>query len=202
MIFLFLLFHLNVSSFMKSNFIMTIRNIIIISNTPEIYNICGKTINGHSNKNCLSLEHIFPKSFMKNTNAAYNDLHNIYKCNNYINNLRSNYKFTDFDETPFKFTQLLNSDNYINTKEQLFIPEKESRGIIARSIMYMSYEYNLNFNKIIDKELLLDWCLRYPVSKYELHHSHLVFMKQYKKNRFIDMYNKKNYKKYIYNLFS
>ena len=178
---------------------MSVRNLIIISNTPEIYNIASNKINIPYNK--YSLEHIFPKSFMNKKSGACNDLHNIFKCNNYINNYRSNYKFTDFNRSPVEFKQLLNTNNYINTKEQLFIPEKESRGIIARAIMYMSYEYNLNFNKIIDNDLLIEWCLKYPVTKTEQHHAYLVFLKQFRKNKFIDMYNKKNYIRYINNLF-
>lgn len=199
MIFFFLMFFSNISCLMKYNFLMSVRNLIIISNTPEIYNIASNKINIPYNK--YSLEHIFPKSFMNKKSGACNDLHNIFKCNNYINNYRSNYKFTDFNRSPVEFKQLLNTNNYINTKEQLFIPEKESRGIIARAIMYMSYEYNLNFNKIIDNDLLIEWCLKYPVTKTEQHHAYLVFLKQFRKNKFIDMYNKKNYIRYINNLF-
>ena len=82
MIFLFILLLSNSNSLMKYNFIMSVRNLIIISNTPEIYNIASKQIIGSCNK--LSLEHIFPKSYMNKKCGASNDLHNIFKCNNYI----------------------------------------------------------------------------------------------------------------------
>ena len=182
------------------NFLLTLRNTIILSNTcPQIYNVLNTHIPAH---NKYSLEHIFPKCYMNK--ISYNDLHNIYKCNDYINNHRSNYKFTDFDDklyNPTDFTRILNTNNYISTKHKLFIPEEESRGIISRSIMYISYEYKNKFHKVIDSKLLINWCLNYPPTKEEKIHNHIVFMRQFKRNRFIDLYNKKNYKNYIYELF-
>ena len=117
MIFLFILLLSNSTSLMKYNFIMSVRNLIIISNTPEIYNIASKQIDGSCNK--LSLEHIFPKCYMNK--KSYNDLHNIYKCNNLINNYRSNYKYTDesiVNITDFKKLYNTNNDQHINTNYQ------------------------------------------------------------------------------------
>jgi endonuclease I len=171
----------------------------ISSNIPEIYNINKKIIS----INPLTLEHIFPKCYMNKN--SYNDLHNIFLCNKHINNIRSNYKYTDLDYTNINlnnFSRIYNSSNYICKKYKLFIPENDSKGIIARTIMYMCYEYNYKYNKIIDYENLINWCLKYPPSKSEIYHNHIVFMKQYKRNKFIDLYNKKNYKRYIENLFS
>lgn len=165
--------------------------------SPEIYNLNSIKIN----EGFMSLEHIFPKCYMNK--HSFNDLHNIYKCNNLINNCRSNFKFTDESLLNlYDFRKLYNTDNYISNKHKLFIPEEASRGIIARSIMYMSFEYNYKINKVIDKDILIDWCLKYPPNQEELHHNHLVFMKQYKKNKFIELYHKKNYKLYISKLFS
>jgi len=183
------------------NLISSFRTIILSHHNPEIYNIKSLPINN----GFLSLEHIFPKCYMNK--KSFNDLHNIYKCNNLINNCRSNYKYTDFNSLNrtidlYDFKQLYNTDNFISNKYKLFIPEELSRGIISRSIMYMSFEYNYKFNKIIDNYNLINWCLKYPPTKDELSHNHMVFMKQYKRNKFIDLYYKKNYKDYIYNLFS
>lgn len=184
-------------TFLMIGLITSLRSCIINHNSPEIYNLNSLKIkNGF-----MSLEHIFPKCYMNK--KSFNDLHNIYKCNNLINNCRSNYKYTD--ENIFnldEFKKLYDTDNYISSKYKLFIPEKESRGIIARSIMYMSFEYNYNFNKVIDSNILINWCLDYPPNSQELYHNHIVFMKQYKKNKFIDLYYKKNYKSYIQKLFS
>ena len=184
-------------TFIMIGLITSLRSTIINHNSPEIYNLNSLKIK----EGIMSLEHIFPKCYMNK--KSFNDLHNIYKCNNLINNCRSNYKYTDekiFNLNEFK--KIYNTDNYISNKYKLFIPEKESRGIIARSIMYMSFEYNYNFNKVIDSNILINWCLDYPPNSQELYHNHIVFMKQYKKNKFIELYYKKNYKSYIQKLFS
>ena len=179
--------------FLMVGFISSFRS----SLSPEIYNLNSVKIK----EGFMSLEHIFPKCYMNK--KSYNDLHNIFKCNNLINNYRSNYKYTD--ETLINindFTKLYNTDNYISSKLKLFVPEKESRGIIARSIMYISFEYNYKFNKVIDSDILIKWCLNYPPNEEEIQHNHIVFIKQYNKNKFIDSYNKKNYKNYILKLFN
>jgi len=180
----------------------TIRSSIIFSgNNPEIYNINSITIKSTYNSK-PTLEHIFPKCYMNK--ISYNDMHNIFKCHGEINNMRSNYKYIDFAniDYPLNFNKISNSDNYIDTKRKLFIPEEDSRGIIARAIMYMSFEYKYKYSRIIDTNVLLDWCLTYPPSKSEMNHNNIAFRKQYKRNKFIDLYNKKNYKNYIKNIFN
>jgi len=184
---------------MIKSIIFTIRSSIIFSsNNPEIYNLKSLNINYNLKP---TLEHIFPKSYMNK--ISYNDMHNIFKCNGDINNLRSNYKYTDFSEIDNinDFRQLYNTDNYISTKKRLFIPENDSKGIISRAIMYISYEYKYRYTKIIDTDILIKWCLNYPPCEKEINHNNIVFKKQFKRNKFIDLYNKKNYKNYIKNLF-
>ena len=181
--------------------IASFRSSIISHYSPEIYNIKSIKIR----EGFPSLEHVFPKCYMNK--ISYNDLHNIYKCNNLINNCRSNYKYTDFSYLNktidlYDFKKLFETDNYISNKYKLFIPEEASRGMISRSIMYMSFEYNYKFTKIIDRQVLIDWCFKHPPTKDELYHNHLAFMKQFKRNKFIDLYHKKNYKDYVYRLFS
>jgi endonuclease I len=181
--------------------IASFRSSIISHHSPEIYNMKSIKIN----EGFPSLEHVFPKCYMNK--MSYNDLHNIYKCNNLINNCRSNYKYTDFSYLNrtidlYDFKKLFETDNYISNKYKLFVPEEASRGIISRSIMYMSFEYNYKFTKIIDRQVLIDWCFKHPPTKDELYHNHLAFMKQFKRNKFIDLYHKKNYKDYVYKLFS
>jgi len=135
---------------------------------------------------------------------SYNDMHNIFKCNNYINNIRSNYKFANYNDIKYNsydLNKVKDSDNYISTSAKIFCPENESKGLISRAIMYMSYEYNLNYKKVIDYDNLINWCLKYPPSEYELIHNQMVYMKQYKKNKFINLYYRKNYINYISKLF-
>ncbi len=186
---------------MISPIIFTIRSSIIFSgNNPEIYNVNSILIKSKYNPK-PTLEHIFPKCYMNK--KTYNDMHNIFKCNGEINNLRSNYKYTDFENIDYhlNFTRIANTNNYIDPKRHLFIPEEESRGIIARSIMYMSYEYKYRYSKVIDTEVLINWCMEYPPCKQEFSHNNIAFRKQFKRNKFIDLYCKKNYYNYIRNLF-
>jgi len=183
---------------MIRNLLLTIKSSIIFSsNNPEIYNLNAYKITTNP-----TLEHIFPKCYMDK--ISYNDLHNIYRCNGEINNMRSNYKYTDFNNFEGylnNFKRFEDTNNYISIKDKLFIPEEESRGIIARTIMYMSYEYKYKYSKIIDTKDLINWCLKYPPCKKEIHHNNDVFRIQYKRNKFIDLYYKKNYIKYITKLF-
>ena len=92
--------------------ISSFRSSIINNNSPEIYNLNLLKINN----GIMSLEHIFPKCYMNK--KSYNDLHNIYKCNNLINNCRSNYKFTDESLlNVYEFNKVYNTDNYISSKK-------------------------------------------------------------------------------------
>lgn len=180
---------------MKIGTILSIRSAIIYSTqTPVIYTI--------NNKNIIAstIEHVFPKCYMNK--KGFNDMHNLFRSNKEINNNRSNYKFVD-DEYINKYSNDFKklSDNYISHKYKLFIPEKESRGIISRAIMYMAYEYKYKYHKIIDYDTLINWCLTYSPTKEEYFHNELAFKYQYKRNKFIDLYYKKNYKNYISTMF-
>jgi endonuclease I len=173
--------------------LLNVKYIILNSlNTPNIYNI-NKYIDSK-----LTQEHIYPKSFLNSKHK--NNMHNLFKCNKEINNIRSNYKFTDFKFIKINkndFTKINNTDNYVSIKHKLFVPEDESKGIIARSIMYMCYEYKYKTNKVIDSNILIDWCLNYPPTEEEINHNNIVFYKQYTRNKFIDLYKKKGYKNII-----
>jgi endonuclease I len=114
--------------------------------------------------------------------------------------MRSNYKYVNcHNET---FNQLYESDNYVNTKLKLFCPEDASKGLIARAIMHMSYEYKYDYKKVIDHKNLIDWCLKYPPTKEEKRHNDLIFQKQKTRNMFIDLYEKKKFKNLIMHYFS
>lgn len=173
------------------NLAFTLRSILIVGNTtPTIYS---------SVKNSkLSLEHVYPKCYMYKKH--YNDAHNIFKCDSYINNMRSNYKYVDKYNN--NFTRLYDTDNFVNTKEKLFIPDDASKGIIARSIMHMCYEYKYDYKKVIDYKNLIKWCLDYPPTKDEIYHNNYIFQKQKTRNMFIDLYYKKKFKNLLIQYFS
>ena len=156
---------------------------------PNIYNI--------SNPN--TLEHIFPKSLTKKNS---NDLHNLFICNGDINNIRSNYKFIDdIDILSNNNWIKLEKNNYVNKKNKLFIPNNESKGIVARAIMYMSYTHGYNYENIINFHNLIKWCITFPPTKEEYNHNNIVYAYQKNRNPFIDLYNKNDYYYLINNTF-
>lgn len=175
-----------------------IRNIIIRNKIIQpLYIELNENIN---NKFC-SLEHIYPKSYLDDKH--HNDMHNLFKTLNIINSRRSNYKYCDIDELNKKNKNWikLNENNYYNTKESLFIPNKNCHGIISRTIMYMTHKYNYDPYKIISKKNLINWCLNNPPDYKEQYHNYLVYKYQKTNNIFITNYNNSNYNYYINNLF-
>jgi hypothetical protein len=175
-------------------------NIISDSNMPILYSKIN--IDSDNLKNVVySLEHIYPISFM--TNEAKTDMHNLFKTTKYLNNARSNYKFVDHNEyilypnnTWFTFTNDVNSknwiklenDNYVNHKKKLFIPTNESKGIISRSILYITFKYKYKLERIINIDTLISWYLNYPPSNAEKYHNNYVKKIQYTDNKFISSY--------------
>ena len=169
------------------------QTIVLNPNTPSIY-YYEKDNEKYSNLH--SMEHILPKCFLQK--CHYNDMHNIIRTLNKINIQRSNYKFVNENEIDNNCKQIP-YENYVNHKNGLFIPNKSSRGIISRCLLYMSYEYNYNLTKIIDKENLIDWYFQYPPCKKEKYHNKIVTELQRKDNIFISKYKHKS--KRIINFF-
>jgi len=142
------------------------------------------------NYNLFTPEHIFPQSLL-NTNGK-NDMHNIIKTIASLNTNRSNYKYCEDLNINDENWNKLNYNNYVNHKDKLFIPNKDSRGIIARAILYMCREHKCNYKKVIDKELLIKWFYNYSPSIDEKYHNDMVKQIQQTNNIFISKYNKKN----------
>lgn len=66
------------------------------------------------------------------------------------------------------FIKIHDTQNYKNNKLKLFIPHKESRGAIARSLAYMKYTYpNLELDKVINSSTLIEWNCAYPPTNIE-----------------------------------
>ena len=69
-------------TFLMIGLITSFRSSIINHNSPEIYNLNSLII---KDGGIMSLEHIFPKCYMNK--KSFNDIHNIYKCNNFFANI-------------------------------------------------------------------------------------------------------------------
>jgi len=185
----------------KSKINLNYKKNIIDYCSPCVY-IEKKNINNR----ILTNEHIFPISHMKKNNKfdnykyAKNDMHNLFKTTEKLNSIRSNYKFTDIENEYLNENwRILENNNYINNKKKLFIPANNSKGIIARAILHMSYTYNYKIEKIIDLNILIKWTLKYSPNKDEIYYNNMVKSIQYTDNIFIKNYsnNKKILNIYI-----
>lgn len=155
---------------------------------PSLYLEKGFTVDDNIKSSVYSVEHIFPRSHMNTMHAS--DMHNTIKTINNINVNRSNYAYADEVDADKNWIKL-DFDNYVNHKRRLFIPNKSSRGFIARAILYMCREYDYNFIKVIKKDTLQKWFYDYPPSKCEIYHNEVVRKHQHTNNIFVSNYNKK-----------
>lgn len=163
--------------------------LILNKKMPCIYTEKDFEIQDQNIRSMCSMEHIFPRSFLNKKD--HNDMHNIIKTINELNNKRSNYKYTD-EKMQDNNWKLLSFNNYVNHKNKLFIPNNVSRGFISRSILYMVKEYDYNIHKVIDKETLIKWYYQYPPCTKEKYHNEVVKEIQNTNNIFISCYNKKS----------
>jgi len=147
----------------------------------------------YSKKGPMSLEHIYPKHLLNTSH--YNDYHNIFKASKKLNNARSNYIFSDNLDIKW---EKLTDDNYISNKYKLFMPREKDRGIIARSILYMSYKYN--YKIIMDEKTIINWCLKYKPNIDEYLHNLYITNHCGYENPLISKYYDKNYIYFINNI--
>lgn len=174
------------------NYNKYIKDIIIKDNKlPSLY-LNDNHIFNIKNIQYYSVEHIYPKKFLDKTHHF--DMHNLIRTNNHINNMRSNYKFTDLNNNNInKKWVKLNFNNYLNTHDKLFIPNDISKGFISRTIMYLAWQYGYNPYKIISHDNLIKWCLNYPPDYQEQYHNKIAYSIQFKNNIFITNYNNTDY---------
>lgn len=188
---------------------LIIKNKINLNYKKNIIDYCSPCVyieKENINNRILTNEHIFPISHMKKNNKfdnykyAKNDMHNLFKTTEKLNSIRSNYKFTDIENEYLNENwRILENNNYINNKKKLFIPANNSKGMIARAILHMSYTYNYKIEKIIDLNILIKWTLKYSPDKDEIYYNNMVKSIQYTDNIFIKNYsnNKKILNIYI-----
>ena len=163
-------------------------------NDDKLYNI---------RNNIYTIEHIWPKSFLKNHLLSKHDLHNLGITSGFYNVHRSNYKYSDSSPIVYSLYKLNNNMvsiqindnnnldsktyNYKNCALKIFIPIESSRGEIARTILYMSKLYGKNnMDKIIDEKLLHQWNKKYPPTEREKRKNIQIFKLQGNKNPFIN----------------
>ena len=171
------------------------KDILYNTNMPILYT------KNNLNNDIYSLEHIYPISYLI-SNESKIDMHNLIKTTKYLNNARSNYKYTDFEEINFNINNKnwieLENNNYVNHKKKLFIPNNNSKGIISRAILYINDTYSYKINKVINYSTLINWYIYNPPDICEKYHNNYVKKIQNTDNKFI--LNYKYYKKKIYKI--
>lgn len=190
----------NINNFDKSNTINYLGKNKIRHVIDQFYN------NYYENNKNYNLEHIIPRSFIKNHKYSHLDLHNIILYHKNINFKKSNYKYiNNIENYDFLSTQKINeyiipiNNNYNNTRNIYYINSKFKickpydiyLGVISRTAMYMCSTYpelsDIILNSVIDPENIILWNKMFPVNKFEIEKNNIIF------------YYQKNYNKYIIN---
>ena len=116
-----------------------------------------------------------------------------------LNSQRSNYRYTSKDEIEIYDNNIYLDENgnkcnfynetvsIKNSKKRLFVPADLEKGMIARSIAYSIDNYNYIFllDKLLSKNNLIEWHIKFPVNDYEYEKHRMVFEKQNNINKFI-----------------
>ena len=130
------------------------------------------------NTTLLTAEHIVPKCFLKNYKNAKRDMHNIFLTDAETNIYRSNHPFSD---------KVASQNLEIINFYKFYHPCDFAKGQIARSIAYMKIVYpNIDVNKVIDKELMIEWNLLFEPNQLERKRNNLIYKVQGNINPFIE----------------
>lgn len=141
-----------------------------------------------------SCEHIVPKSIYNKQTPMVTDMHNIYLSPANINTLRDQLKFNNIETEPYKTIDETGKKNtrhqtHMNKyTDECFEPEKYSKGRIARSCAYffsIYSEYIPFISKVIDIDVMIDWCTNFKPTKQEIKRSNFVYQIQKNINPFI-----------------
>lgn len=146
----------------------------------------------------LNCEHIIPRSFVKfneKEKLTVNDLHLLYLSNAKINSHRNNFSFgiinDNLPSTVF-ITEIGEKTEFPshckkNKKLRLFEPPQESKGVIARTVAYYTWNYNVDVgNQVLHYKLLKKWNRENPVNQQEIEKNNKILKVQGNKNLFID----------------
>jgi deoxyribonuclease I len=141
--------------------------------------------------NVLNTEHVWPQSkfssrFSKDLQKS--DLHHLYPSNSQANSIRGNHPFDDVtrgENVPncpsSQAGRGLSSDRSV----QSFEPPDESKGNVARALLYFSVRYKLDLT-IAQLEAIERWNRLDPVDQAERERNNKIYEVQGNRNPFID----------------
>lgn len=154
-----------------------------------------------SNRNGLNIEHVFAAAWMKrasgcrggNRNACrrtsprFNlmeaDLHNLYPTVTKVNSARGSLIFDEINGP------LYSQNCPIEISRSSVEPADFAKGQVARSVLYMQYEYDFNLDKVTGahgfEDMLIKWHCTHPPTESELARNKQIFKIQRTNNPFI-----------------
>ena len=125
----------------------------------------------------FNTEHIYPQSKLEGNvdfEEAKNDLHHLRSVDIDINEMRSNYPFTEGNGD----YELINGNSWY--------PGDEWKGDVARMVMYVHLKYGEPFSDVGNLEMFLRWNVEDPVSAFEMQRQEVIEGAQGNRNPFID----------------
>ena len=150
------------------------------SNVILVYT--GASISGIWDGTSWNREHVWPKSFLPDTDVSNNqintasDLHNLKPSNVQENSYRSNKYFSAYDSTSIAYE-----------------PRDEVKGDVARIMFYMAVMYDMELVNTTPSYLqmgmldeLLIWHEQDPIDAFEMNRNDVIFSYQENRNPFID----------------
>lgn len=159
--------------------------------TGQVYNV-GYNYTGSTNPNT---EHTYAQSWFSSTDSSKKkaDLHHLFPTNSVVNSSRGNYPlFTVanhasatvyYNDTPWQSYRGQSSTGYT-----VFEPADESKGNIARALLYFNTRYNdtLTQQNIDMLPVLVQWHYQDPPDAWEIARNQGVFNFQTNRNPFVD----------------
>jgi endonuclease I len=125
----------------------------------------------------FNTEHIYPQSRLEGNidfEEAKNDLHHLRSADIDVNEMRSNYPYTEGSGT----YELINGNSWY--------PGDDWRGDVARMVMYVNLKYGEPFSDVGNLQMFLRWNVEDPVSEFELQRQEIIESAQGNRNPFID----------------
>ena len=145
----------------------------------------------------VNAEHVVPQSSFQKNQPMVSDLHHLFSAPQPLNELRSNYPFSEFSyDQCYKFcqgqscstTRPSNPDDYscLGLNPKLWMPRKADRGVIARAVLYFYTMYDYDISTVGSLSTFLKWNKNYPPSSREVLRNNILNSTQGNRNPFID----------------
>ena len=188
----------------------------IHSNNQVDLQSCGyKVQNSMKRASRLEWEHIMPASFFGGSLPCWNqllcssdknhkykgrlccqkidpnfakieaDLHNIVPIIGELNALRSNYDFAELPE--IENNRFGTCTIKIDKKTRQIDPPEETKGMVARTYLYMSQRYKISLTRK-QKKIFSTWNKKYPPTNWEIYRNKIIKELQNNDNTYVSAY--------------